>query len=58
VILCPVLYVFVRFVVSEFIRLRLALIVLLSAIRLVLLLVVFRRNIVEIIMRLLFLLLI
>jgi hypothetical protein len=57
VILC-LLHVFVRSLVSEFIRLRLALIVLLSVIRFVLLLVVFSMNMIEIIMRLLLLLLI
>jgi hypothetical protein len=57
-ILCPVSHVFVRSLVSEYIRLRLALMVLLSDIRLVLLLVVFSRSMIEIMMRLLLLLLI
>jgi hypothetical protein len=57
-ILCPVTHVFVRSLVSRYIRLRLALMVLLSDIRLVLLLVVFSRSMVKIMMRLLHLLLI
>jgi hypothetical protein len=57
-ILCPVPHVFVRSLVSGYIRLRLALMVLLSGIRPVLLLVVFSRSMVEIMMRLLLLLLI
>jgi hypothetical protein len=52
-ILCLVPHVFVQSLVSGSIRLRLALMVLLSAIRLVLLLVVFRRSKVVIMMRLL-----
>jgi hypothetical protein len=51
-------HVFVRLLVSGYIRLRLALMVLLSDIRLVLLLVVFSRSMVEIMMRLFLLLLI
>jgi hypothetical protein len=57
-ILCPVPHMFVRSLVSGSIRLRLALTVLLSVIKLVLLLVVFSGRKVEIIMRLLLLLLI
>jgi hypothetical protein len=57
-ILCPVPHVFVRSLISVSIRLRLALMVLLSAIRLVSLLVVFSRSKIVIMMRLLFLLLI
>jgi hypothetical protein len=57
-ILCPVTHVFVRSLISGYIRLRLALMVLLSDIRLVLLLVVFSRSMVKIMMRLLHLLLI
>jgi hypothetical protein len=57
-ILCPVPHVFVRSVVSGSIRLRPALMVPLSAIRLVLLHVVFRRSKVVIMMLLLLLLLI
>jgi hypothetical protein len=53
---CP--HVFVRSLVSGYIRLRLTLMVLLSGIRPVLLLVVFSRSMIEIIMRLLLLLLI
>jgi hypothetical protein len=57
-ILCPAPHMFVRSLVSGSIRLRLALTVLLSTIKLVLLLVIFSRRKVEIIMRLLLLLLI
>jgi hypothetical protein len=57
-ILCPVPHVFVRSLVSGYINLRLALMVLLSDIRLVLLLVVFSKSMVEIMMRLLLLMLI
>jgi hypothetical protein len=57
-ILCPVPYVFIRSLVSEFIRLRLALMVLLSVVRLVSWLVVFSRSKVVIMMRLLLMLLI
>jgi hypothetical protein len=57
-ILCPVPHVFIRSLVSGYIRLRLTLMVLLSDISLALLLVVFSRSMVEIMMRLLLLLLI
>jgi hypothetical protein len=53
---CP--HMFIRSLVSGYIRLRLTLMVLLSDIRLVLLLVVFSRSMVEIMMRLLLLLLV
>jgi hypothetical protein len=53
---CP--HVFVQSLVSGYIRLRFALMVLLSDISLVLLLMVFSRSMVEIMMRLLLLLLI
>jgi hypothetical protein len=57
-ILCPIPHVFIRLLVSGSIRLRLALMILLSAIRLVLLLVVFSRSKVVIMMKLLLMLLI
>jgi hypothetical protein len=57
-ILCPVPHVFVRSLVNGYIRLRLALMVLLSGIRPILLLVAFSRSMVEIMMRLLLMLLI
>jgi hypothetical protein len=52
-ILCPVPHVFIRSLVSEYIRLRIVLLVLFSDIRLVLLLMVFSRSMVKIMMRLL-----